>query len=275
MRYLYFILLLLSSNTFAQSQLEFNKIQMECEDRWIAFQPEDNWYTFGFIYVNEQAGPTMQYGGHFKILADGTFKLDTTQMPNMKIRLEPNRKAVALIPASKLTDLKVEFTPDWLAAYKHDSLTAENLYRRGFMYNSWDLSAKALPFLEKAKQIDPTLAVGTELAYTYNALGQYDKAIIAAKGDEAIATDKCYLYKEWAYSYTKLEQFTDAEGIYNTAVKACNDKNTIAEIAYNIAYTYSQLKDKTNFAKWATETRKWAQPNDQFSVNITKLESKL
>ena len=73
----------------------------------------------------------------------------------MKVRLQPNRTAIAEIPESKFKGLNIEKTPSWLASYKTDESSIERLYRWGYMYNGWSECEKALTFLEKADKINP------------------------------------------------------------------------------------------------------------------------
>jgi len=88
MKYFLIVLMFFAPGTHAQVNLNFDKRFVECEDRWVAFQKgEDGTYAYGFIYIDAQAGLTLNYEGNFTIAADGTFvpkKLDST---NFKIRL--------------------------------------------------------------------------------------------------------------------------------------------------------------------------------------------
>lgn len=129
------LLLILAFFTLAahgQTTLRFNKRFVESEDKWVAFQKDkDGTYVYGFIYIDAQAGLTLNYEGRFTIAENGTFmpaKLDST---NLKVRLEPNQVRVAFIPEEKFAELQITATPDWLKYYKTDTGSVKRLYRWG------------------------------------------------------------------------------------------------------------------------------------------------
>ena len=65
----YFIILftLLSFEIGAQTNLNFDKRFVECEDHWVTFNMnKDSSYTYGFIYIDEEAGLTFNREGNFK-----------------------------------------------------------------------------------------------------------------------------------------------------------------------------------------------------------------
>lgn len=122
MKYSLTAMLLFSTIINAQNILKFDKRFVESEDRWVAFQMDkDGTYSYGFIYIDAQAGLTYNYEGNFKITDEGVFvpkKLDST---SLKVRLQPNNVKVAFIPESKFSELKIDAIPDWLKYYKTDS----------------------------------------------------------------------------------------------------------------------------------------------------------
>lgn len=68
MKYFQFLLALISIGINAQNALKFDKSNIQCEDKWVAYQMnKDSIYNFGFIYVDNQAGLTLNYEGDFKI----------------------------------------------------------------------------------------------------------------------------------------------------------------------------------------------------------------
>jgi hypothetical protein len=166
------ITLLFTTEVCAQSALKFDKRFVESEDKWVALRGKPGEaYSYGFIYLDSQAGFTMQAGGSFTIDAQGKY-IPSPMENNVKVRLQPSQVKVALIPPDKLSELKVERIPDWLKFYKSDTSSAAHFYRWGFTYNVWDYPAGAIRFLQKAYQIDPKLDnLGSELGYTYNAIG--------------------------------------------------------------------------------------------------------
>jgi len=254
MKYL-LLLFLVATKLNAQSNLNFNKRFVESEDKWVALQKnEDDSYGYGFIYIDEDAGLTLNYEGTFKISNNGDFtptKLDNT---NMKVRLEANDVLVAFIPEDKFNDLKIVAVPDWLKYYKENENSIERLYKWGFMYNGWNECAKALTFLEKAEKTNlkhPQLAV--ELAFSYNCLKQYNKAESILEREVKSNSKDAYVSKEYIYTLTKSNNIDKAIKQYKTAVKTIEDKQYDAENCYNILQYFYFKKDKENFNIWHKE----------------------
>jgi len=277
MKYLLFLFSICLTQTRAQSTLNFDKRFVQCEDRWVAFQVnEDSSHSYGFIYIDEQAGLTLNLEGSFKIASDNKFvptKMDST---NVKVRLEPNNVKVAIIPNSKFEELQISEIPDWLKYYKTDTASIERLFKWGFLYNSWDESVKALTFLEKAQKINSKYkGLEFELAYAYNSLAQYDKAIPVLESAIEDMPNDCLLYKELSYAQMHFGSLAKASVTCKKGISICSDKELRAEIAYNLAYQYYLKKDKDNFADWASETKKWASKGGEISNAISKLEIKI
>jgi tetratricopeptide (TPR) repeat protein len=281
MKYLLILLTLYTANLKAQNLLKFDKRNVQCEDKWISYQMDkDSTYTFGFIYIDSQAGLTFNYEGKFKIEKDGKFNKLKSEIGNevgfIKSRLQPNRIAIAEIPEAKFKELHIEKTPNWLKAYKTDENFVDRLYRWGYMYNGWNECEKALTFLEKADKIDPKFkGLQTELAFSYNALGKFDKAEFALKKAIKENPKDCYTYKELAYTYTKQVNFEKVGETYEKMTKICSEQNFILETAYNLAYEYFKAKDKIKFKKWKTEAEKWSKSENQYTKNLNLMEAEL
>lgn len=137
MKYLLFMLIILfAAKAEAQPILKFDKRFVESEDKWVALRGKSGEsYSYGFIYIDPQAGFTMQAGGSFTIDAQGKF-IPSPLEQNVKVRLEANQVKVAFIPQNKLAELGVTPVPDWLKNYKGDTTTVAHLYRWGFTYNA-------------------------------------------------------------------------------------------------------------------------------------------
>ncbi len=251
-----FLIFLLVSGLSAQNSLQFDKKYVQCEDKWVAFPADSTGaYNFGFIYIDAQAGLTLEYEGFFKIDKTGKFITDKkVKTSSMKYRLQPNNNLVALIPESKFKELYVDKVPDWLELYKKGEGSIERLYKWGFMYNGWNECQKALEYLEKANKIDPEYkGLRVELAYSYNCLKQYEKAVNVLK--LALKTDSldAYTNKELIYAETKIDKLEDAKTVCRKVVKECKDKTYNSENAYNILQAYYIKKDIENFNSWFVE----------------------
>lgn len=263
MKILFLLLGLYATTIKAQTSLTFNKRLIECENKWVAFQMDkkDSSYSYGFIYIDETAGPTLDYDGTFKIV-NGQFipnKVDHESM-SFKSRLEPSNVNVAIIPNAKFVDLQIPEYPEWLKAYQKDTATIKGLYKWGYWYNVWDECDKALTYLERAQKLDSNYnGLAFELAYAYNALKQYDKAISIAQNADIRGTADCNLYKELAYAQTKLELLEKAGETYEKMITACaiGSEWVKRETSYNLAYHYYNQKNKVKFIYWANEAKKW------------------
>lgn len=261
----------------AQSILKFDKRFVESEDKWVAFQMDkDSAYAYGFIYIDPQAGLTLNYEGTFKILSTGFFVPQKIDSANIKIRLQPNNVLVAFIPEQKFEELKIDPVPQWLKYYKTDTASTERLYHWGYMYNGWNECARALIYLEKAQKLDPKFkGLEVELAFSYNCLGQYDKAVsILESALESNPTD-AYTNKELIYAQINLGQLDKAAESCKRALKVCKDQTYNGENCYNLLHNFYLKKDKANFLLWLSETKKWTSKNADLTNSIKTMEDDL
>lgn len=262
MKYLLLFVTLFATKLNAQTNLNFDKRFVQSEDKWVAFKPDkDSSYAYGFIYIDAQAGLTLNYEGTFKILPTGEFVPKKLDSANMKVRLQPNNVLVAFIPNNKFEELKISAIPDWLKYYKTDTNSIERLYRWGYLYNDWDECAKALTYLEKAEKINPKFkGLAVELSFSYNCLQQYDKAELILEEEVKTNPSDAYVIKEYIYTLTKNNRIEKAVNQFETSLKALKDNQYNAENCYNILQCYYNQKDKTNFNKWYDILQK--QPNE-------------
>ena len=277
MKYLLIILTLAVTNLRAQTDLKFDKRFVECEDKWVAFQMnKDTTYNYGFIYIDSQAGLTLNYEGSFKISATGQYLPKKNDTTSIKVRLEPNNVLVSWIPESKYDELKIKAIPDWLKYYKTDTASVERLYRWGYMYNGWNECARALRFLEKAQRMNSKFqGLSVELAYSYNCLEQYDKAILVLQDALKANPTDAYVNKELIYAQIKSGQLDAASESCKKATKVCDDKTYNGENCYNLLYEYYKIKDKSNFYLWLKEAKKWTVNNADMTRNIKLMEDEL
>jgi hypothetical protein len=62
----------------------------DCENRWVSLyhEPEDSYYTYGFVYIDGQAGFTLHYFGRFTIDPEGNYHAAPNPLPPDKYRLK-------------------------------------------------------------------------------------------------------------------------------------------------------------------------------------------
>lgn len=252
MKYLILLVILIATKLNAQTDLNFDKRYVQCEDTWVAFKVDkDSAYPYGFIYIDQEAGLTFNYEGTFKILPNGEFVPKKLDSANIKMRLEPNNVLVAFIPENKFEELNIQPIPDWLKYYKTDTSSIERLYNWGFMYNGWGECAKALSYLEKAQKLNPKFkGLAVELSYSYNCLKRYDKAEIILEEEIKTNASDAYVNKEYIYALAKNNKIEKAENQFNTSIKTIKDKQYNAENCFNIMQYYYIQQDKANFNKW-------------------------
>lgn len=275
MKYLVLLFVLATTKLNAQSNLTFNKRFVECEDKWVAFNKnKDNSYPYGFIYIDPEAGLTLNYQGTFKISSNGKFiptKLDSVN--NMIIRLKPNNILVAFIPKNKFTELKIDSIPTWLKFYKTNKNSIERLYKWGYMYNGWNECKKALTFLKKANQMNPNYkGLAVELAYSYNCLKQYDLAENILKENIKINPDNAYVNKEYIYTLSKNNKIKKAIQQYKLTKKTIKDKQYDVENCYNILQYFYFQKDQKKFNKWYEELSKLGIKNKMIKIYADRMK---
>lgn len=274
MRLILSLFILIYSFGFSQSnstELKFNTKYYKAADKWIAFPKKeaDTTYTFGFIYIDEQAGFTFDYTSNFEKTSDGLKKLPRQFEAGLKSRLSKNTVDVAILSDEQIRQLELPKEPEWLAVYKEGSEKPEYLKNIGFHYNAVGASNLALKHLLKAYKIKPHLkGLEFELAYAYNATGKFNEAIPIL--EKAIENDSqtFWFYRELGFSYKNLGQVKKAEKIYRTGMKLTEDKAQKAEIAINLAQSYVQLKNEKKFNEWAKLTKKYSEKGSRFEEYI-------
>ena len=194
----------------------------------------------------------------------------------MKFRLQPDYNLVAFIPESKYLELNIAKEPDWLKNYKTDEGSIARLYKWGFMYNGWNECEKALEYLEKAQKIDAEYkGLRVELAYSYNCLKQYQKAVdilkIALKKEPLDA----YTNKELIYAETKNGNLKEAEDVCRKVFKEVSDKTYNAENAYNVLQAYYIKKDIKNFNNWFAEASSYIMSDQRFKPLAEQMKAEL
>lgn len=280
MKYIFFIFCLSTFYCNAQEALTYDKKFEESEDRWVAFNNDDNdsSHLFGFIYIDPEAGLTLHRGGSFTISSSGKFIRNLAQLDSisLKVRLGINSVRVAFIPEKKYKELGIEAIPEWLKYYKTDTNSIQRLYKWGFMYNGWENCKKALTYLERAQKIDPYYpGLAVELAFSYNCLSEYDKAITVLKLALVKEPLDAYTNKELVYALVKFGQLDYASISCKRAISMCTDKSYNGEMCYNLLHQYYVNKDKEHFDAWLTDTKKWNADHVERMNSIKTMEDEL
>lgn len=262
----------------AEGPLSFSLRVTECLNHWAAFphKANEDQFSFGFIYVDEERGFTNHLGGTFKIDAAGRFIKtpgeDFDRLLSVKVRIENNGIA-AILPQEAIAQLGLPGKPDWLKNYDDGMNSPYHRMKVGYWMNEIGDSQRALPLLESAYNDDPsTKGLAVELAFTYNALKKYDKAIgvlkIAVKEDPA----NIALGKELAYATMNAGDDKEAIDLYLHFISICPDDQMEfkCEMAINLASAYKQIGLKEEAAKWLDKAKSWAPKGSRASQLLKK-----
>jgi len=248
--------------------LSYDVHMSDCENRWVALyhKPDDADYTYGFVYIDPQAGFTLHYFGRFTIDASGNFHVAPNPLPpdkfSLKIRLDGNGIA-ALLPSRALSQLQLPQKPDWLKNYEDNADPVIHKVNWGFFYNGIGDPQRALEFLESAYKERPDAPrVVFELTYAYNATGRSEDAIRVAKSEFAKNPKDELLCREIAFAYLHLNSFKDATGQYQACIALCGDSESQmaekSELAMNLGSAYGALGDTANHDTWLDKAKNWA-----------------
>lgn len=273
-----FLLFLLPLAGMAQQKLSFDHVYFACEDKWVVFPKKDtdSSYMFGFIYLDEQAGFTVDVGGSFTINDQGNYVKtlkDSASVNSIKIRLTPRTVDVAILENDRLEQLNLPVEPEWLKHYKKTDNLVQSLLRRGYMYNHVGGSTYAIPLLEKAYAEKPHAdGLEFELAYAYNATKDYKSAINVLKEAIAYNPQNFFFYRELGFAYVYSGKIEEAEPIYRKGIELADDKDQRAEMAINMVQGYDRINNPEKFKEWVKITRQYADKDSPIGKYLKSLE---
>lgn len=272
--------LILFSHIFSQT-LNTDTEYYDAVDKWVAISVEDSLknqkHIYGFIYIDSEAGFTFEVGKYFQENASGKYELenpnDTTDN-SIKFRIPIQWGKVALLSDQRLRELNLPKVPDWLKHYKEDEKTSNYLLSIGYFYNHVGASHHAISPLLQANSMDAGLqGLSFEIAYAYNAMQEFDKAIPFLNSAIQKSPSDCFLYRELLYSYRHSGKLEKAEDTYNQALNGCKNTTAVAEMGVNMAQAYYLEKNEPKFQFWLAEARKHAQKGSQYDDFLNLLES--
>jgi len=251
----------------AAADLLYNVHMSDCENRWVALyrNPEDLDYIYGFVYIDPDAGFTLQYVGHFTIDGNHNFHEAPNPIPadqmNLKIRLQNG--VAALLPARALEQLRLPDKPDWLKFYEDKSDPVTHKIKWGFFYNDIGDSRRAVNYLEPAYDENPEAPrVAFELTYAYNSLSRPEDAIRVSKSEFVKNPKDELLCRELAYAYLSLKNYKEAAEQYQACIVLCGDADSAmaekSELAMNLSSAYKRLGDTQSEDLWRTRAQEWA-----------------
>lgn len=265
------LLSILFSNYCFSQNLKFDTKFSDAVDKWIAFDKSDNdsTYSYGIIYIDEQAGFTYDYKSRFKITQNALENIPNELQSSIKARLTPNTANVHILTESEIKQLNLPKQPDWLKHYKTNENTVSYFKNIGYHYNHVGASQNAIESLLKAYAIEPHYkGLEFELAFAYNATKNYEKAIeVLTKAIENDANNFWFI-RELGFAYKNIGNIEKAEETYKKGIAISNDKNQKSEMAVNMAQSYLQKKDKKKFDEWAKITKQYTDKGSQIDQFI-------
>ncbi|MBK0377751.1 tetratricopeptide repeat protein [Mucilaginibacter segetis] len=252
--------------------LKFDQRFTNCERKWVVISKADTAasYTFGYIYINEQAGFTFDLQGVFTVDNSGNYIKDTVVFKNsgsIKYRISPNWRVVALLPESHFKELHIEAQPEWVKNYYNYTDTVAHNYRWGWIYNDLNESGKALTYLLPANQAKPHMSnIEFEIAFAYNVLKRYNDAVILLEDAIKNNPDFGSFYKELGYAYLKLSDYKKAIPVFIKAIEMNKDKQseTRGELAINLAAAYKNSGDNDNYNTWMKKAKEYTPVDSPF-----------
>jgi len=257
-----------SNPTWKAAGLSYDVHMSDCEDRWVVLyhKPEDSDYTYGFVYIDPQAGFTLHFGGRFAIDDDGKYRSAPNPIPpdkiTLKIRLEQNGVA-ALLPPRGLVQLGLPEKPDWLKYYEDEADPITHKINWGSFFNGIGDSRRAIDYLESAYKERPDAPkLVFELVYAYNALERSEDAIRVSKSEFAKNPKDELLCREMAFAYLHLKSYKEAATQYQSCIALCGDSESQmaekSELAMNLSSAYKALADTPNSEAWLEKAKRWA-----------------
>lgn len=260
------------------SLLEFKTNFYDCENKWVVIpkKADSDRYGFGFIYLDGQAGITIDIEGTFKIDSTQKFvRLDNRpKTSSIKHRLGKNTVLFALLSPSQLEELGLPHEPDWLKYYLiSDKLTHDIAFGRNL--NAIGECEAALKYLENSYKVSPHAeGLEFELSFSYNALRRYDDALKVLELALKNNPKNTMFFRELGYSQMNKGDFDNAVKTYKNGIKLCSDSQNAerSEMAYNMALIYQQhLKNDEQFKYWGNKAKSWTNENTQIYKSLIKL----
>jgi tetratricopeptide (TPR) repeat protein len=147
------------------------------------------------------------------------------------------------VPADRIAQLKVgdlQSVSNVTAENNRSKRSlAERSYAQGLAQLSLDDYAKALPYFERATEIDPSYAEAWyQSGYCNGILGRHTDALRASKQAAKLRPDWAAAYVNIGTSSFALGLYKDAADAYKQAIKLDDDN---AEIQYALGLTYGKL----------------------------------
>src|SRR5688572_30324704 len=144
------------------------------------------------------------------------------------------------VPAERIFQLRVNndvqtFTSLTAESQKNKRAAAERLYSQGVAQLSLDDYGRALPFFEKAAEIDNTYPEAWyQLGFSLGVLGRHSDSLKASKQAAKLRPEWASVYVNIGASSFALNQYKEAADAYRQAIKL-DDGNPETQYAYGLS----------------------------------------
>jgi tetratricopeptide (TPR) repeat protein len=264
------------SIAYTDTSLKFNQRYTKCEKKWVVLLKADSvhTYTFGYIYIDHQAGFTFDLKGTFKVDKDNKYIVDTSATKNtsIKYRISPNWRNVAILSPEHFKELNIKAEPNWLKYFYSYTDTVEHNYRWGWIYNDLGESAIALTYLLPAYNLKPHAhGVEFEMAFAFNVIGQHDNAIKILVPAIQNDPNNMLFYKELGYAYEYKKDYEKALNNYKQGLQHAPDQKSEAkgELAFNMANVYKAIGNIDEYKDWMINAKSYTPENSSYYKRIT------
>ena len=265
------LFLFLTNLTFAQQCFTFDARFIDCINKWVILpqDEEEISFTYGYVFLDEGFYLTFQKEGTLEVGYDCDISL-TKSKKVVRTKIEPSSTLVSVISEYKFLELQISATPKHIKKPKEN---AETYFQRGYIYNRWGESKKALVSLIKARELNPKFAgLDKELAFTYNSLGMYDEALKILNTLREKRQKDAYIYRELIFALTKSGKLKEA--VYNLkhSISVCRDKKYHGENCLNVLYQAFVENDQKTFSQFIRKARTWNKGNKKALELIKQME---
>lgn len=247
------VLLFFTSHLLAQDKkqpnIKYDTDYFKALDHWVVL-PESNTNLLGYIYVDPANGFT--FALHAKIISlSPQWILAPENKQIITKLLDKNTPLVRLLSAKVIRELQLPAKPKWLQI----TTGYEEVLAQGSHYNAIGQPALAIPFFEDAYRLSQEAAF--ELACSYNATNQYDKAITFLQNVLKKDFKNYMLYRELGFALIQCERVDEAELVYEKGFPFCANDLQRRTMAIDMAHTFYRLQRQEQFVKWSVLLKKY------------------
>lgn len=251
------ILLAIYSFVFSQvpSDLKFDKNLANSENQWVVIPNKnetENKFYFGFLYYDESGGGySLQQVNDFTI-EKGKFLGSSKEKNGFTIvRMENGNLNFSHLSESRINELQLEKMPSFVKSYNFMKDENEKMVKRASSLNGLNRPDLALPMLLSVqKNKSNTEKFYFELAFSYNALGKFDDAVIIIDEAEKKGFLNELLIKEKIFSLANNNKVETADLYLKKHLKDYKSSLYKEEGIGNMIVSYNNSKNYVKAKEW-------------------------